>query len=92
MTPEEEMKKKLFYDPVPYGECEDEETEEPCDFGFSEDCVEPQLRDTNCCLECWLYTQVDEQVQKDAKELQEIDSGDSEAVSVEREKSREKQP
>jgi hypothetical protein len=46
--------------------CEDnpDPIEEPCDFGFSEECVEPCLRDTNCCFECWLYSEVDKETRK----------------------------
>jgi len=68
----EQQKKELFYDPVPY-EGYDENgqllmEEEPCEYGFSEDCVEPSLRNTNCCFECWLYNEVDDETKKQAKE------------------------
>jgi hypothetical protein len=70
----EQLKKELLYDPVPYGEYDENGQlpmvdEEPCEYGFSEDCVEPSLRNTNCCFECWLYTEVDEETKKQAKEI-----------------------
>jgi hypothetical protein len=69
----EQQKKELFYDPIPDGEYDENgqplmDEEEPCEYGFSEDCVEPSLRNTNCCFECWLYTEVDKETQKQAKE------------------------
>jgi hypothetical protein len=51
--------------------CENNPQEEPCDYGFSEECVEPQLRDTNCCFECWLFMEVDAADRRSAKQLEE---------------------
>jgi hypothetical protein len=77
-----EAEKKLLYypeDPCRWcieadcSGCEhfEQDQEEPCEYGFSEDCVEPSLRDTNCCFECWLYQEVDEETQRSAKEEEE---------------------
>lgn len=46
-----------FYTSPEWVDCENnsDPKEEPCAFGFSEECVEPQLRNTACCFECWLY-------------------------------------
>lgn len=39
---------------------------EPCDYGWSEECVEPALRGGNC-FECWLFQQVDRECRKEAE-------------------------
>lgn len=77
-----EAEKKLLYYPEgncafcgrdDCSNCEDnpDPKEAPCDYGFSEECVEPSLRGTNCCFECWLYGEVDSETQKVANSASE---------------------
>jgi len=74
----ERQKKDLYYPDGPCdwcsedscSNCEHSDQEDPCEFGFSEECVEPSLRDSNCCFECWLYSEVDSEDQKNAKSLE----------------------
>ncbi len=75
----EAQKKELYYPPSPCDSCtgqdcgycpeNSESQEEPCEYGFSEECVERSLRNTNCCMECWLYNEVDEKDKREAGKM-----------------------
>ena len=42
------------------------EEEQDCDYG-AEFCVEPALKETNCCFECWLYLEMVEEQEKEQR-------------------------
>jgi len=65
-TPEQK-KFEEFYQPDIYGE-EEEEENVSCDYDFGDECVEPTLRDTGSCFECWLFREVDAINREQAKE------------------------
>jgi hypothetical protein len=41
---------------------------EQCYYDFADECVEPSLRNMNCCFECWLFQELDEESRKQAKQ------------------------
>ena len=76
----EQEKKRLYYPEGPcdfciadscHG-CEHSDIEDPCEFGLSEECVEPSLRDTNSCWGCWLYSENDVEARKSAKQEETV--------------------
>lgn len=72
----EQQKRQEFYEPdVEWTE----EEEEDCDFDFGEECVEPHLKNMNCCFECWLFIEVDAANREHAKtdEESEEEKGES---------------
>lgn len=68
----EQEKKQLYYPDCCWSD-NSEPDEEPCEFGLSENCVEPSLRNSNCCFECWLYGEVDNEDRENAKALEEVE-------------------
>ena len=55
-----------------YEDYEGEDEESPCDYGADSPCVEPALRNTGNCFECWLYREMceDQESEQKKKEAQ----------------------
>lgn len=54
-------------------DCLDDGDSSDCDYGFSEFCVDPHLRNLGCCFECWLFQEVDEADREEAERREEIE-------------------